>query len=817
MTRTQHSATKTHPLNAAKMMPWPKKNAGKPNVQELLTTAMRYHRSGHVDEAGLIYRQILQVAPNHADALHLLGLLAHQAGQNGLAADLIGRAISQNRQFPGFHSNLGIVLQAQGKLDEAVSCYRRALALRPDFSDAHCGLGIVLKMQGKLDEAVASLELALTHRPDYVEAHSNLGNALREQGRLEEAAESYKRALSYRADYVEAHNNLGNTFKEQGKLDEAVVSLGRAVAFRPDYVLAYLNLGIVLTEQGKLEQAAESYRRALSYKPDYAEAHSNLGNVLKAQSKLKDAIVSYRQALAYRPDLAEAHNNLGIALKDEGRLNEAITSFEQALMHRPAHQEALNNLGTVLMELGKLNEARACYYQALQLRPDYTEAYSNLGIALKKQGNVDEAVRCFRLALTYRPEDPVLYNNLGAALAAKGAMDEAIAFYHQALSLHPDYAEAYNNLGIALAEQGKIDHAAAIFRKALTLDPQPKYYRNLADIKPFSIGDHDLSAMEAFAQDITSLSTNSQVDLSFALGKAYDDCGKHELAFKYFHRGNALKRQQSGYDETAILERMEATQKVFNADLMARLSGYGNSSSTPIFILGMPRSGSTLIEQVLASHSQVLGGGERLDFPKLVNRYAPAKDYPAVFHDITPEKLSILAASYLDGLPSGTPAIVKITDKMLENFLYAGLIHLALPNARIIHTRRDPVDTCLSCFFKLFRDDLNQTYDLAELGRYYLAYNGLMEHWRRVLPASVFIEVNYEILVSNFEEEARRIVNHCGLAWDSACLSFHETQRIVQTASLAQVRQPINNRSVGRWHNYSQYIQRLLQELNLER
>lgn len=816
MTLSQNFFTRTHSPGAQETGTPSPKMSGQTDIQEQLAFAMRHHSSGDVERAGLIYRQILQLDPRHADALHLLGLVLHHAGQNDLAEDFIRRAIAVNGSFPGFHSNLGIVLHAKGKLDDAVACYRRALKLQPEFAGALSGLASTLVTQGKLHEAIRTFKLALKYQPDNAEINYNLGNAFQQLGRNDQAGICYGKALSLRSDYAEAHYNLGNALRAQGKLAEAEASFRLAVNCRPDYVLAYLNLGVTLIDQGKLEQVEDLYRRALSYKPDYAEAHNNLGNVLRAQGRLKDAITAYQQALACEPDLTGAHNNLGIALKDDGQLNDAVASFERAMLYNPADQEVLNNLGTTLCELGQFDAAVARFLQVLELQPDCAEAYNNLGFARRGQGFLDEAITCFRQAISYRAEDPIYYNNLGVALAEKGATDEAIAAYHQALSLRADYAEAYNNLGSALAETGALEQAAASFKRAVSIDPQPQFFLNLSEIKRFSAGDSHLLTMETLSENMASNATKYQIDLHFALGKAYDDCGNADLAFQHFRQGNSLKRQSICYDEDKILRRIAATPDVFNADMMARLSGYGHPSRAPIFIIGMPRSGSTLVEQILASHAQVDGGGERPDFPGLVQHHDSAETgYPEAFRSISTDMLNNMAATYLGGLLEHGQAALKTTDKLLGNFLYAGLIHLVFPNAKIIHTRRDPVDTCLSCFFKLFRDGLSHTYDLGDLGRYYRAYSGLMAYWRHILPASAFIEVDYEVLVANFEEEARRLIALCDLPWDPKCLSFYETKRVVRTASLMQVRQPIYTNSVGRGRGYGKHIGPLLHELGL--
>ncbi|HUV49877.1 MAG TPA: tetratricopeptide repeat protein [Anaerolineae bacterium] len=348
------------------------------DIDTEIKKAFQYHQSGQFEKAQEIYKEILEINPNHSDSLHLSGIIAHQSGKNDIAANLINRAIQTRPEEPVYYLSLVNVFKAQGRLDEAILSYQKALQLKPDDVEAHNNLGNALIKQGQLEEAAASYRKALTIKPDFAEAHNNLGNAFKEQGQLEEAVASYRKALIIKPDYAEAHNNLGNALIKQGRLEEAAASYRKALIIKPDYAEAHNNLGIALIKQGRLEEAAASYRKAIIIKPDYAEAHSNLGNALKEQERLEEAAASYRNALTIKPDFAEAHNNLGNALIEQGRLEEAAASYRKALIIKPDYAEAHNNLGNALIERGQLEEATASYRKALIIKPDYAEAHSNL-------------------------------------------------------------------------------------------------------------------------------------------------------------------------------------------------------------------------------------------------------------------------------------------------------------------------------------------------------------------------------------------------------------------------------------------------------
>jgi len=533
--------------------------------------------------------------------------------------------------------------------------------------------------------------------------------------------------------------------------------------------------------------------------------------------RLAEAEAAYRKILALRPDFGEACNNLGKVLLDQGKLDEAATQFERALAINPNFPDAYNNLGAALRVQGKLDQAVARLEQAIALKPDYAQACYNLGNVLKDQNKLDDAAARYARAVTLNPGLFQAHNNLGAVLSAQGKLDQAMTRLGQAIALKPDYPEAHNNLGKVLDEQGKFDQATARFEQALTLRPDfAEAHYNRSNLKTFRPRDPDLAALEAIASDAGRLPPDKMVYIHFALGKALEDVGDYPRAFEHWLQGNALKHREINYDEVGFQRTCRLVADAFDASLFDRFSAAGDPSSVAIFVLGMPRSGSTLIEQVLASHPQVHAAGELKNLERVVNTVGDSAGqpvpYPVWICALDSNILRRLGNAYLASLPSLPEGKKQIIDKEPGNFLRVGLIRLILPNARIIHTMRDPADTCVSCFSRLFTD-LPFTYDLAELGRYYRGYHELMAHWRSVLPAGAMLDVSYEDVVDNLEEQARRLIDYCGLPWDDRCLSFHETRRPIATASNVQVRRPIYRTSLERWRRYEVYLQPLLAEL----
>ena len=645
--------------------------------------------------------------------------------------------------------------------------------------------------------------------------------SLHENGELPDAERLYQNILKLDRNHFGCLHHFGLLRAQQSRLGEALGLLELALAQSPDSAEVLNHAGSVLHAMKRHREALTCFEKSLSIDPDSAETHYNHGTALQALGSHRAAIGSYERALAIEPDIPAARYNLGVAFQALNRHDEAIREFEKALALEPDYARAHAARGIALQQLGRCEEAVAHYERALAIGPDDADTRNNLGLALQALDRHREAIAQHERALAIRPGFSAAHNNLGTALQALNRHDEAIGQYRKAVAGVPRQAVRYANLGLALQEIGRLDEACREFEKAIELAPRTgRFYRNLADCKRFSAGDPQLAAMVELAQGRQSLPEEGRRQLLFALAKAFADFGEHERAFGWLLEGNALKRQQIGYDEAKVLGEFARIQAVFDQDLMNHSRDRGDPSSVPIFILGMPRSGTTLVEQILASHSAVHGAGELLDFEREVARLSEAHGSPAIFPELVPslsgEQLRQLGARYVQRVRSAAPAAGHITDKMPLNFFFVGLIHLALPNARIIHTRRDPVDTCLSCFATLFTGEHRVAYELGELGRYYRAYDRLMRHWRDMLPDGVMLEVKYEDLVADFEPQARRIVAHSGLEWEDACLDFHKTRRPVRTASAAQVRRPIYHSSVGRWQPYKHLLRPLLEALGVD-
>ena len=505
---------------------------------------------------------------------------------------------------------------------------------------------------------------------------------------------------------------------------------------------------------------------------------------------------------------------LGNELYLQGRHAEAVAAYDSAIAEIPDYCAALNNRGVVLLALGEATKALASFETALAFEPDFTEATYNKANTLRDLRRFAEALAAYDAVIAERPNYAEAYNNRGNALQELQRPLDALVSYDKALALKRSYPAALENKAILLGEFGFVDSARHLLEAVIRATPlSARAHYHLVRIKRMTRLDPQLATLEALAQDRTRLSSKDAIAIAFALGKAYDDIGNFERAFARFAEGNALQRAGIAYDEAQTLSRMGKIAEAFSPGALSAHRSLAHVAAAPIFIFGMPRSGSSLIEQILSRHPEISACGEIDAFEQAAG--AQGFQLPEMLSRLSPVQLLDIGERYLQNV--GTEPGKRSTDKKPSNFLFAGLIHLALPNARLIHTRRNPVDTCWSCFSQRFSQEggLPSAYDLSELGRYYRAYEALMQHWQRVLPEGAMLTVDYEDVVADLEGQTRRILDFCGLPWNADCLDFHNSHRQVRTASSGQVNQPLYKSAVGRGKNYEPFLGPLMKELDV--
>jgi tetratricopeptide (TPR) repeat protein len=678
-----------------------------------------------------------------------------------------------------------------------------------------------LYSKGQYAQAERVCRQIISARPGNADAHNILGVSLAALGNSKDAVAEIKRAIKINAQAPSYYANLGEILRQAGKLEEAAEALESAIKLDPNNAQALNNLGIIQYEKKQFAKAVESYRRAIELSPKMAEALNNLGNASRLTGDIDGALHAYQEALTQRAVYPEVYNNLGTLLQQDRRFEEAEHALRKAIQQNPRYVEAHNNLATLLFSQKNEVEALRVLGEALKFAPQNVQTLLLTAKIQLKRGNLQAAEQAARLALNEDSENAEALTVLGQILHETDRYDEAIDVLDRALKKAPDSPEALNFYGVALKSVGRLDEAREYILKALKLnDSMYGAYANLNDLVDFSegIGEELFNRMDAIFESVPNAEADQFLALHFAYAKALDDRGQHEKALDHYITGGRMKRTQLEYKESDTHGFFDSIRAAFPKEAFENRKFEGLDDERPVFIVGMPRSGSTLVEQILSSHPDIYGAGEvkylARALGQLRDRFPSLPKYPEMMAKITPAQIGIVANNYQQAIGQGAGESARITDKLLTNYFFLGLINLMFPNAKVINTRRDPVDTCLSGFTKLFKDDMPHSYDLSELGRYYAKYRELMEHWREVLPEGFMTVVQYEDVVADTEKEARRLIEFLGLPWNEKCVDFHKSDRPVKTASVAQVRKPIYKTSVQRWKKYGAGLQPLVDAID---
>lgn len=532
--------------------------------------------------------------------------------------------------------------------------------------------------------------------------------------------------------------------------------------------------------------------------------------------RLAEALVVYERILAAEPGHGEALQFAATARLQLGQGEAAVTLLRRLTAAHPGHRDGWLNLGGLLQEQGRAAEAEPCLRRALALAPDSVAAHANLALALRDLDRLGEAEDMAERASRLAPDDKAALIALGDVRRLRQNIDGALAAYRRVIARAPDNAALHKNLGAVLVAAGALGEAETVLRRAIALRPDLiEAHRVLLDLDtPPAAKAADAQALEAVLPAV-AVGDPQRIEACFALGTAYDALGDADRAFPWFLEANRLKRATLNYDLAEDMGLADRTIALFTPDFMASRAGWGVPDERPVFVVGMPRSSTTLVEQILASHSAVHGAGELSIVPNMVQGFkAGASSYPDLLADLNEAAIRRLGEVYLAQAGRDVPPQARrVTDKMPLNARHLGLMRLMLPRAAILHCRKHPADTCLSCFFKLFTLGQPFSYDLAEVGRFFRhVYWRTMEHWSSLLGEAI-LHVDHRALVEDQEGQTRRLLAHCGLAWEDGCLDFHATQRPVWTASAAQVRRPINRRGVDRWRRYERHLGPLLAAL----
>lgn len=682
-------------------------------------------------------------------------------------------------------------------------------------------LAIAGKLYGRhrYGQAVNVCNQMLKQKPTLADAHSILGVSLAAMGKLKEGIEAIKQAIKLKENTASYHSNLGEIYRQDGNHADAVIALNRALQLDANNPQAHNNLGIVRFESGAYDQAVEAYRKAIVLQPAFPEAYNNLGNALRKLGQLEEASEAYHAALGYREIYPEAYNNLGTLLRELHKPEQAEHAIRKAITQNPRYIEAYNNLAAIYFTEEKDVDALRQLAEALKVDPQNSRSLLLTARIQARRHNYDLAERACGNVLAAEPENAEALTVLGSIKHELDQFDEALDLLGKAVAVEPPASEAFYYHGVCLKSVGRLDEAKEQLLKALELNGSMYgAYANLNDLVDFSKEKTLFETIANIMETVEDQRSPSLLPLHYAYGKALEDNKQFEKALNHYIVGGQMKRSQLAYEEDEIFKFFDDIKQAFPAELFANRPFAGLSEDRPLFIVGMPRSGSTLVEQIVSSHKDVYGAGEVKHFAqalhRLRDRFPALSRFPAMTEELAQKQFEILGESYLEALVKPAGDAKRVTDKLLTNYFFVGILHLLFPNAKFINTRRNPVDTCLSGFTKLFKDDMPHSYDLGELGRYYRQYDALMKHWESVLPAGTMKVLEYEQVVADTEASARDLIDFIGLDWDDACLAFHRSKRPVKTASVAQVRKPIYKTSVERWKKYGAGLQPLIDAID---
>ena len=644
------------------------------------------------------------------------------------------------------------------------------------------------------------------------EAYSNAAS-LMEEGNFELAEKQLAEILINHPNEPNSLRLSGVSSIEQGKPEIALIPLQKAIKVAPNFTQAHEDLATAWFLLNDLEKSETCLKKALDLNPKSFSAWKTLGDLLSDQGKEEEANKAYEKAISTDKkyvDLKEA-----MILLRKGNTEEAEKIYRQILKDDPKNVDALRLLALLAANNGATDQGILMLRKCTKIAPDYALAWENLAKLYRKkdgQESLKHAIYCFKKAIELRPNWAEGWAGLGTVYTRSSYHKEGIEAYQKSIALKQNQPRVHLSLGHVYKTTGEQEKSIASYKKGIEYFSMfGEAYWSLANLKTYNFSDQEISSMESQLRN-KDLSERERVHFLFALGKAYEVRKNYKKSIDYYDEGNDLNRGRSSYDPKAVEAISQRIIKFFDTKFIKEKSDWGNQSPDPIFVVGLPRTGSTLVEQILSSHSQVEGTMELPNMLTIARELGRGSQkntsYPEVLASMNKKDINNLGKRYISETNLIRSDLPYFIDKMPNNFSHVGLISLILPKAKIIDARRDPMDTCFSCYKQLFARGQVFTYDLKELARYYVNYVQLMDHWEKVLPGKVH-RINYEEVVLNQEEETRKLLNFCGLPFEENCLRFYDTKRPIKTASSEQVRQPIYTKGINHWQNYKQFLDEL--------
>ena len=691
------------------------------------------------------------------------------------------------------------------KSDDIVNAkesYNNVLTLQPHNSIAKKGLA---KLKNNSKQTINTRQ----SNPSEIETNELVG--IYHSGDMLKTENSSKDLLQKYPKSLIILNILGVSLLRQGKLEESIKTYSLMIKINPDYAEAYSNRGVAYMELKHFEKSIEDFKNAIGINPNYAEAYNNLGSSLRNLNKQNEAIDNYNLAIKINPNFSDAYSNRSSVLIDFGEYQKAIESCNQAININPNQSEAFFNKGLALQKIGKIEESIHSYKQAIKIKPSYLAAYINLAIVMYKSGLIDEAIQNYNFAIKIKPDCSEAYLSLGTIFREQGYLKKSEENFNLAIQFKLDSFDAYNNLGVLLQESGRFDEAKQKYKNAMQIKPSNgDTHFNYSIISKYKKGSNTLKLLQDAYSD-TNIDNHNSMLISFALAKAYDDIGEYSNSYTCLSKGNLLRKNEINYDIKKDKELINNIKSIFsNLNLAENTTTKKVLPIKPIFIVGMPRSGTSLVEQILASHSKVYGAGELTELNEIILSLLPVFNINNQQKGISYIKyFNTIREEYIKALSNLNVPELIITDKMPLNFLYIGFILCAFPEAKIIFINRDPRATCWSNYKQHFSTGNGFSYDLTDLVEFYKMGEELKTLWDKLFHNKIY-NLHYESLIKNQYDETSNLLKYCDLEWENHCLDFHKTKRLVKTASVSQVRKKIYTSSSEAWRNYENELQPLL-------
>lgn len=776
-------------------------------LDEAFELAKGHHASGNYILAERTYRDILRAVPDHYPTTQYLGILLFQSGNYEDALTYLGLALQEEPENAQCLNNYGGALAQLGRHEEALEYYAKALEVNPDYLDCLNNKAYACWSLEQYKEAERLSREALDIDPDNTVSLNGLAMALAKLVKFEEAIDLWERASTINPDEPMFLVNWGNTLREMGRLKDSEKICKKALELSPENPEALNNLANALRDTGKTEEAIALYRQATDIRPDYHEAHANLGIAYIDSQMYGDAAVAARYAVAFDRNFAMGYNVLSHAYCELGDFPSAHSAAQRAIHLRPNDAEPYLELANVLTSLDQYDDAQAAVQQALKHERGHARAFLKLADIRDRMRDREGALKALEEGLEISPNMTHLWLRKAHIYLHNNESEKALDCIEEAIKIAPHSHVVYQTQAETLISLNRNKEAEEAVRKAISLkDNVPAPYSTLASLKKFeSEDDPDFIKMLDLADKVKRYGRAAEMNYHYGMSDIYEQLKKYDDAFEHLQIANDLRRKTIHYIHREDRDYAKAIKSKYTPDFIAMRSGLGFDSESPVFIVGMPRSGTTLTEQIISSHPDVCGAGELSELGDVFRQMGGT---------LRVEELAKIGQEYVERVKSYDKSgkALRITDKMPANYMNVGLIALILPNAKIIHCRRNPIDTCLSCYKQNFARGQYWSYDLEELGDEYLKYLDIMEHWRTVLPGKM-LEIEYEETVGNFEEQARKLIDFVGLPWDDACLEPHKQKRAVLTASKAQVTKPVYQSSVEKWRRYEAHLQPLVRKL----